>query len=128
MRRLGALPPLRAPPKADIGTVALEVDFPSDMQQADLNLQVGCAADSTVFDVLQRAKKTDGLKVDHSVNVLQESTSIFIKGINGVAGADGKSWTYYVNDDLAKESCGTCVVKPDDKIRWVYGQPPAELE
>ena len=119
---------VESPPKADIGTVSLVVDFPDDSQQADLELEVGCSGDSTVFDVLQRAEKKSELKVDHSANVVKESASVFIKGFNGVTGADGQFWTYYVNDELAKESCGTCPVKPDDKIRWVYGKPPAELE
>ena len=119
---------VEAPPKPDIGTVSLVIDFPSNSQQADLDLQVGCSADSTVFEILRRAEKTEGLKVEHTINVVQEPSSIFVKGVNGVAGTDGKSWTYYVNGELAKESCGTCSVKPDDNIRWAYGQPPAELE
>ena len=125
---VGCTSAVDAPPKADVGTVSLVIDFPEGSQQTDLDLSVGCSADSTVFEVLQRAEKAGDLKVDHSSNVLQESASIYLKGINGVAEANGKSWTFYVNDELAKESCGTCSVKPDDKIRWVYGQPPAELE
>ena len=115
---VGCSSTVETPPKADIGNVSLVVDFPDDSQQVDVDLQVGCSADSTVFDVLQRAEKAGDLKVDHSSNLVQESTSVFVKGLNGLAGADGKYWTFYVNDELAKESCGTCVVKPDDKIRW----------
>lgn len=125
---VGCTSSVESPPKVDIGNVSLVIDFPDDSQQADLDLQIGCAADSTVFEVLQRAEKVGGLKVEHSSNVIQESASIFLNGFNGVANAEGKFWTYYVNDELAKEGCGTYVVKPDDKIRWVYGQPPAELE
>ena len=91
-------------------------------------MQVGCAADSTVFEILQRAQKAGDFEFKHSSNVVQESTSIFIKAINGVGEANDKYWTYYVNDELAKEGCGTYLVKPDDKLRWVYGNPPAELQ
>ena len=125
---VGCTSTVEAPSKAIIGTVSLNIDFPNDSQQADLDLQVDCSANSTVFEVLQRAEKAGDLKVDHTVNVVQEPASIFVKGINGEIGAEGKFWTYFVNDELGKESCGTCVVKPDDKIRWAYGQPPAELE
>ena len=104
---------VEAPPKPATGTVSLVVDFQQE-SQADLDLKVGCAADSTVFDVLQRAEKAGDLKFEHSDNLTQESSSIFVKEINGVGQADGKSWTYYVNDELAKESCGTCAIKPDD--------------
>ena len=117
----GCTSTVEALPKADIGTVTLDIDFPTEGQQADLNLQVACAADSTVFEILQRAEKEGDLKVELVSNVVQELSSIFVKGFNGVTGAGGEYWTYYVNDELAKESCGTCVVKPDDKIRWVYG-------
>ena len=125
---IGCTTTFEAPPKVDIGTVSLVVDFPSDSQESDLDISVDCTADSTAFEILQRAEKMGGLKIEHSTNVINESTSIFVKGINGVVGADGKFWTYYVNDELAKESCGTYSVKPDDKIRWVYGDPPAELQ
>ena len=125
---IGCAPTVDTPPKADVGTVSLTIDFPDDSQSADIDLQVGCAADSTVFEILQRAQKAGDFEFRHSSNVVQESTSIFIKAINGVGEANDKYWTYYVNDELAKEGCGTYLVKPDDKLRWVYGNPPAELQ
>ena len=118
-----------APPKADVGTVSLVIDFPEGSQQTDLDLSVGCSADSTVFEVLQRAEKAGDLKCRPQLqrvaricfDLPQRNQRQWLK-------LTAKSWTFYVNDELGKESCGTCSVKPDDKIRWVYGQPPAELE
>jgi len=125
---VGCTSSVESPPRADIGSVSLVVDFSDDSQQDDLDFQVGCSADATVFEVLQRAEKEGGLKIEHASSVVQGSASIFVNGFNGVVNAEGKFWTYYVNDELAKEGCGTCMIKPDDKIRWVYGQPPTELE
>ena len=115
------------PPQADTGTVSLLIDFPEDSQQEDLNVKVGCADSATVFEIMRRAQTDGMLEFEHSSAPLEESL-VFVQTIGGVGGGDDQFWTYYVNDELAKEGCGTCSAKPDDKIRWVYGQPPAELK
>jgi len=124
---IGCTATVEAPPQVDTGTVSLSIDFPADSQQDDINVEVGCSANSTVFDMMQRSQTDGALEFEHSANAIQESASVFVRTIGGVGGDDGKYWTYYINDKLAQEGCGTCSVKPGDKIRWVYGQPPAEL-
>ena len=124
---MGCTPTVEAPRQVDTGTVSLSVDFPSDSQQDDIDAKVGCSDSATVFEVLRRAQTDGVLEFEHSANPLQEPASVFIKTIGGVGGADGQFWTYYINNELAKEGCGTCSAKPGDSIRWVYGQPPAEL-
>ena len=114
-------------PRVDAGTVSLSIDFPSDSQRGDIDVEVGCSASATVFEVMRRAQTDGVLEFEHSANPLQEPASVFIKTIGGVGGADGQFWTYYINNELAKEGCGTCSAKPGDSVRWVYGQPPAEL-
>ena len=124
---IGCTTTVEAPPQVDTGTVSLAIDFPADSQQDDIDSEIGCSANSTVFDILQRSQTDGVLKFEHSTNPIQESASVFVQTISGVGGDQGKFWTYYINDKLAQEGCGTCAVKPGDKIRWVYGQPPAEL-
>ena len=61
---VGCTSTVEAPRKADIGTVSLVIDFPDDVKQADLDLQIGCSADSTAFEILQRAETADGLEIE----------------------------------------------------------------
>ena len=123
---MGCTTAVEAPPQIGVVAVSLTVDFPTDAQLDVVDVKVDCAADATVFDVLQRAK-TDGMLEFEYSSVVQDPASIFVKTINGVGGVKGKFWTYTVNGALAKEGCGTLTVKPSQKIRWVVGEPPAEL-
>ena len=124
---IGCTAAVEAPPKIDVGTVSLLIDFPSDSQLDDVNIKVNCAAKATVFEILQRAKAEGMLDFESSSNLAQEPASIFVKTISGVGGVRDKFWTYTVNGELAKEGCGTRTVKPNDEIYWVFGEPPAEL-
>ena len=124
---MGCTPTTEAPRQVDTGAISLSIDFPSGSQQDDIDVEVGCSASTTVFEVMRRAQTDEVLEFEHSANPLQEPASVFIKTIGGIGGDDGQFWTYYINNKLAKEGCGTCSAKPGDNIRWVYGQPPAEL-
>ena len=124
---IGCATTVETPPQVDTGKVSLSIDFPADSQQDDINVDVECSASTTVFEVMRRAQTDEVLEFEHSANPLQEPASVFIKTIGGIGGDDGQFWTYYINNKLAKEGCGTCSAKPGDSIRWVYGQPPAEL-
>ncbi len=124
---VGCTSTVEAPPKIEVGVVSLSIDFPDDVQRTDIDAQVGCSADATVFEVLQRAQTDGVLEFEYSINAIQESASVFVRTIGGVGDGESKFWTVYVNGELAKEGCGTCPVKPGDKIRWVFGEPPADL-
>jgi len=123
---VGCTATTQAPAKVGMVAVSLAINFPSDAQLDGIDIKVDCASDATVFDVLQRAKLDGMLEFEYS-SVVQDPASIFVKTINGVGGVKGKYWTYTVNGALAKEGCGTLVIEPDQKIRWVFGEPPAEL-
>ena len=123
---MGCTTAVETPPQIGVVAVSLTVDFPTDAQLDAVDVKVDCAADATVFDVLQQAKADGMLEFEYS-SVVQAPASIFVKTINGVGGVKGKFWTYTVNGALAKEGCGTLTVKPGQKIRWVFGEPPAEL-
>ncbi len=106
------------------GTVQLRVDFAD--QQKDLNVKVPCSADSTVFTILQRAEKMGDLEFDSQGS----GSTAFVHSIDGVmnAGGRGKNWVFRVNDQLAKESCGSFGVAPGDVIEWRFGEYQPEPE
>ena len=124
---IGCAPTVETPPQVDTGKVSLSIDFPADSQQDDINVDVECSASTTVFEVMRRAQTDGALVFEHSSSPIQESL-VFVNTIGGVGGDHGQFWTYYVNDELAKEGCGTYSAKPGDNIRWVYGEPPTELK
>ena len=124
---VGCTATAEAPPQVDTGTVSLSIDFPADSLQNDIEVDVACSANATVFEVMRRAQTDGALVFEHSSSPIQESL-VFVNTIGGVGGDHGQFWTYYVNAELAKEGCGTYSAKPGDNIRWVYGEPPTELK
>ena len=123
---VGCTATAEAPPQVDTGTVSLSIDFPADSLQDDIEVDVACSANTTVFEIMRRAQTDRVLEFECSSSPLQESL-VFVATIGGVGGDDGQFWTYYINNELAKEGCGTRSTKPGDSIRWVYGEPPEEL-
>ena len=55
---MGCTTAVETPPQIGVVAVSLTVDFPTDAQLDAVDVKVDCAADATVFDVLQRAKQT----------------------------------------------------------------------
>jgi len=112
------------PPKRQIGTVVLTVDFGGAAK--DIRVQIPCSKDSTVLDVLERAERNGDLKLQSSG---AEETA-FVQSINGVGGSQSPEqyWTYLINGELAKMGSGTTEVDPNDEIQWRFGSAPPELE
>ncbi len=118
-----------AAPEVVAGTVELRVDFTGEKK--DMKVKVPCSADSTVFSILQRAKNMGDLDFDSQ----GAGSTAFVHSIDGVmnAGRRGNNWVFRVNEQLAKESCGSLVVAPGDVIEWKFGKyepdpEPVELE
>jgi hypothetical protein len=106
------------------GTVDLFVDFTGE--RANVKVSVPCSADSTVFQILERASKMGDLEFDSQGS----GGTAFVHAINGVMNqrARGKNWVFRVNDEVAHESCGTFEVSPGDRIEWRFGEDPFEDE
>jgi hypothetical protein len=111
------------PPKRQIGTVTLAVEFGSAAQS--VNVQIPCSEDSTVLDILQRAELAGELKLQSS----GAGETAFVQSINGVGGTDtpDQYWTYLLNGKLAKTGSGVTEVDPGDEVQWRFGAAPAEL-
>lgn len=109
-----------------VGTVTLEITF-ADESNTNKEMAVDCFEGSTVFSIMETAESEGKLKFQHRQNLTGAPESIFIESIEGVSNDEGKYWTYRVNGELAKQSCGTMPVSPDEKLKWVYGQSVKEL-
>jgi len=106
------------------GTVQLQVDFSGEKK--NISVKVPCSADSTVFQILQRAQNQGDLEFDSQGS----GGTAFVHSIDGVlnSGRRGKNWVFRVNEQLAKESCGLLAVVPGDVIEWRFGQYEPEPE
>ncbi len=106
-----------------IGTVDLSVDFGGVAPNIDV--QIPCSEDSTVFDVLTQA----GLNGDLKLRSSGRGETAFVGSIDGVGDQSGgdKYWTYLLNGQLAKTGSGVTEVAPGDQVRWQYGPTPKEL-
>jgi hypothetical protein len=100
------------------GTVELRVDYSGEKKNR--TFKVPCSADSTVFSILRRAKNMGDLDFDSQGS----GTTAFVHSIDGVmnSGRRGNNWVFRVNDQLAKESCGSLAVAPGDVVEWKFGE------
>ncbi|MCY1714459.1 DUF4430 domain-containing protein [Caproiciproducens galactitolivorans] len=75
----------------------------------------------TVFDVLLRVTKADGIPMESAVSPVYQST--YIKGINNIYEKDfgaSSGWTYTVNGKQPPVSCNGYKLKNGDKIQWLF--------
>lgn len=75
----------------------------------------------TVFDVLLRATKADGIPMESAVAPVYQST--YIKGIKNIYEKDfgaSSGWTYTVNGKQPPVSCNGYKLKNGDKIQWLF--------
>jgi len=109
--------------KGQIGTVVLAVDFGGQWENIDV--QIPCSEDSTVFDILRRAEMNGDLRLQSS----GRGETAFVKSINGVGGLSGDDnyWTYQLNGELGSTGSGVTEVDPGDELLWSYGPAPSEL-
>lgn len=100
------------------GTVELRVDFSGEKKNR--TFKVPCSANSTVFSILQRAKNMRDLDFDSQ----GAGATAFVHSIDGVmnSGRRGNNWVFRVNEQLAKESCGSLAVAPGDVVEWKFGE------
>ncbi len=106
--------------RVDTGTVQLEIDFGG--RQKKISMDVPCSADSTVFQILERAREM----ADFSFSSTGTGETVFVRSIDGVEneGSDGDNWVYRVNEELGDRSCGVYPVQPGDRVLWVLGEYP----
>lgn len=75
----------------------------------------------TVFDVLQRVTKENGIQMEYSYTAIYGS--MYIEGINNLYEFDCgelSGWMYSVNGVFPGFGCSKYVLKNNDVIKWVY--------
>lgn len=75
----------------------------------------------SVFDVLQRLCRSNGISVDASWTVIYNSA--YVKGINNLYQFDvgeGSGWMYKVNGSFPNYGCSSYSLKNGDTVSWVY--------
>ncbi|MEM7456441.1 MAG: DUF4430 domain-containing protein [Planctomycetota bacterium] len=100
------------------GTVDLTIQF--NGRAGDKTVAIPCSADSTVFQILTRARNTGDIEFEST----GEGETAFVVSIDEVAneGASGDNWVYLVNDALGDRSCGAYRVEVGDEITWRFGK------
>ena len=77
--------------------------------------------DSTVFDVLQKAARDNGIHLEY--NYTPAYKTYYIEGIGNLYQFDAgnlSGWMYSVNDEFPGVGCSGCKVNDGDVIKWVY--------
>ena len=102
------------------GTVQLEIDFRG--KRANISVDVPCSLDSTVFQIMERARNMGDLEFESTGS----DDSAFISSIGGIEneGRSGDNWVFRVNDELGDRGCGVIAVNKSDHILWVLGKYP----
>lgn len=102
------------------GTAQLVIDFGG--RRKNISVDVPCSADSTVIQILERARNM----ADLEFNVSGSGETTFVRSIDGIEneGAEGDNWIFRVNEKLGDRSCGVFPVRPGDHVLWVLGEYP----
>lgn len=75
----------------------------------------------SVFDVLARATKDNGIHMEFVKTPVYNSA--YIEGIHNIYEFDGgeaSGWMYSVNGVFPQKGASTYILKPNDRIHWVY--------
>jgi hypothetical protein len=96
--------------------VLLTLDF-GDGEKKEL-ISVPWREGMTVADLMTNASKV-------SITQKGSGQGALLTSINDVSnqGADGKNWTYKVNDQDADRSFAVFKLHPGDRVLWTFGQP-----
>ena len=105
---------------SSVGTVKLLIDFGKRRQ--NISVDVPCSVDSTVYQILERARNIADLEFYKS----GAGETTFVRSIDGIEneGANGDNWIFRVNGKLGDKSSGIFPVQPGDRVEWSLGDYP----
>ena len=81
--------------------------------------EVGLPEQSTVYDLLEKAAKAEGIVFTASGT----GNSVYLSSIGGFSEGDGgalSGWMYLVNGEAPSVSCGAYPLKEGDKVEFLY--------
>ncbi len=85
----------------------------------DIETEMEIFSGETVHDVLMRLMAEGTVSVDWT----GEGETVFVHAIGGVRnrGPGQANWTYRINGELVKKSCGVASMADGDRVEWVFG-------
>lgn len=106
-------------------TISIRCDTVAGMENAPENTEilpkteVPISEGDTVFDVLTRATRSEGIRIEYSGS----PQMAYIQGIADLYEfdcGDLSGWVYHVNGESPSVGCGECAVSDGDSIEWLY--------
>ena len=106
-------------------TISIRCDTVAGMENAPKNpeilpkTEVPISEGDTVFDVLTRATRSEGIRMEYSGS----PQMAYIQGIADLYEfdfGDLSGWVYHVNGESPSVGCGECAVSDGDEIEWLY--------
>ena len=89
--------------------------IPQEKNRSGENINYKCEKDQTAFDLLR--------KNSESVETKDYSFGRLVTAINGIkSGADGKYWTYFIDDKSATSSADNYKCVDSERIEWRFGK------
>jgi hypothetical protein len=100
----------------ELVSVQLLIDFGG--RSENISVDVRIPDKSSVLDALVVAAADADFLVDYRGS----GTTAFVTSIGTTENenAGGANWVYYVNGDLAGQSCGSFRLSVDDQVRWQF--------
>ena len=89
------------------------------LDETEFDLEDG----ETVFDILTEASRTYRIQVENKGSAGGAHGMVYIAGINYIYEMDFgdlSGWVYHVNGITPSRGCGEYVLKPGDRIEWLY--------
>lgn len=91
-------------------------------------LQGDCPPQSTLLGWMEQLKQKGQLQFTHRGS----GELAFVESLEGIGGsaADRRGWwTYRINGEVIKQSCGAVLLKPQDRVEWTFSDEiPFEKE
>ncbi len=84
-----------------------------------LELVADCTPQMTLLGWMTQLNREKRLEFTHR----GDGELAFVESIAGQGDARGSQgfWTYRINDQVIKQSCGAVVLKPNDRVEWIFG-------
>ncbi len=105
-------------PELQVQTVPVRLSIDFGGRRENISVDVRIPDKSSVLDALVEAESEIGFPAIFR----GAGATAFVTSIGGQENenAGGANWVYYVNGELAKESCGTFQLHADDHVVWKF--------
>jgi hypothetical protein len=74
----------------------------------------GVASGTTIAQIMRSIE-------DPEIKMRGSGSTTFVESIGGIGTAEGKGWTFRVNDEWADRGVGDYTLEPPAEVRWTHG-------